>query len=464
MLQSRLTCYVSSHASSRQLRRSPDLMSTTIRRLISLGPAVLKDGGSGLERGTGASFSKVTYAQAAPLVGLHPGKQLRDIGTFEIHRSRIPTHLFRSIVIDMDIMLMQYGAPPQHKTEEARSRFFSPVFNHLVKQFAFMLRNEPETMIDGHIGAQGCIEYFKAFGAVAVLCIEMRLKVGNDDERLKIIAQVIAECDRCNLENSAQGFFLPIHCIFTDGLSYEFFKFERNPNPSFIRGCFPGDPYHLQRGLKVPDYSFMATTLPFILQLRCACETIFDIMLSAYIAGLKAYYIQSEENGRKQGSKIPSLDGWDRALQSADRALAGFREAAVQRKDGDLDSADATVDQALLALQESTGAVPTFYRSELIMKDWDEVEVWKLERVNLTPLAPALFVRVLLFSLYVWFYLSSGLLPMANERLFLGLVSECIDEYARHPKGVTTSGMTAFDADKMSTLHKHEWGRVSHLR
>ncbi|KAM6492127.1 hypothetical protein JOM56_011851 [Amanita muscaria] len=386
MLQSRLTCYVSSHASSRQLvrsmyaqtinmrcwqRRSPDLMSTTIRRLISLGPAVLKDGGSGLERGTGASFSKVTYAQAAPLVGLHPGKELRDIGTFEIHRSRIPTHLFRSIVIDMDIMLMQYGAPPQHKTEEARSRFISP-------QFAFMLRNEPETMIDGHIGAQGCIEYFfKAFGTVAVLCIEMRLKVGNDDERLKIIAQVIAECDRCNLENSAQGFSLPIHCIFTDGLSYEFFKFERNPNPSFIRGCFPGDPGHLQRGLKVPDYSFMATTLPFILQLRCACETIFDIMLSAYIAGLKAYYIQSEENGRKQGSKIPSLDGWDRALQSADRALAGFREAAVQRKDGDLDSADATVDQALLALQESTGAMPTFYRSELIMKDWDEVEVRK---------------------------------------------------------------------------------------
>ncbi|KIL63109.1 hypothetical protein M378DRAFT_80181 [Amanita muscaria Koide BX008] len=87
----------------------------------------------------------------------------------------------------------------------------------------------------------------------------------------------------------------------------------------------------------------MTTTLPFILQLRCACETIFDIMLSAYIAGLKAYY---------QGLKRPSLDGWDRALQSADRALGGFREAEVQRKDGDLDSADATVDQALLALQE----------------------------------------------------------------------------------------------------------------
>ena len=56
-----------------------------------------------------------------------------------------------------------------------------------------MLRNEPETMVDGTQGR--IVHFFKTFGAVAVLCIEMMLKVGNDDERLKIIAQVIAECD-----------------------------------------------------------------------------------------------------------------------------------------------------------------------------------------------------------------------------------------------------------------------------
>ncbi len=49
-------------------------------------------------------------------------------------------------------------------------------------------------MIDGHIGTH--IKYFfKAYGAVAILCIEMELKLGNDEERLKIIAQLIAECD-----------------------------------------------------------------------------------------------------------------------------------------------------------------------------------------------------------------------------------------------------------------------------
>ncbi|KAF8224600.1 hypothetical protein L208DRAFT_1310410, partial [Tricholoma matsutake] len=330
------------------------------------------------EHGIGVSFSKVTYAAVAPLVGLDPLRSLKDIRTFEIHRSRIPTHLFKSIVTDMDVMLMQYGPPPEHLTEEARSRFFSPVFNHLVKQFGFMLRNNPETMIDGRIGMQGRIEYFfQTFGAVAILFIEMKLKVGNDADRLKAIAQVIAECDGCDLNNSSHKFSLPIHCVFTDGWTFEFFKFERNPTPSFIRGCFLGDPKHLRRGLEILNFASMKTSLPFILQLRCACEVIFDVMLSAYITGLKAYYSRSEEQGKKQGSKRPSLDGWERALQSAERALAAFREAEGQREGGDLDSADATVDQALLALQESTGAVSTEYTSDLIMKDWDDVEVRK---------------------------------------------------------------------------------------
>jgi hypothetical protein len=88
-------------------------------------------------------------------------------------------------------------------------------------------------------------------------------------------------------------------------------------------------------------------------------------------------------------------------LQSADRALAAFREAEVQRKDGDLDSADATVDQALLVLQEryinstlicsvinhsllplSIGALPTLYKSMTL----------RLGRHEITPLLAAAFV------------------------------------------------------------------------
>lgn len=157
------------------------------------------------------------------------------------------------------------------------------------------------------------------------------------------------------------GFFPPIHCVLnaTDGRgsNFEFFRFERNPSPSFMRGCFSGDPQYLQYGLKVHNFTLMDTSLPFILRLRWTCETIFDMMLRAYVAGLKAYYNRLQEkaqNWEKQGltsAKKPSLDGWDQALQSAECALAAFREAERLHKDGDLDSADATVDQALLALR-----------------------------------------------------------------------------------------------------------------
>lgn len=73
------------------------------------------------------SFSNVSYAHAAPRVGLNPDLELQDVSTFEVYRSRISTELFRAIIEDMDLMMIQYGPPNVHETEEARSRFFSPV-------------------------------------------------------------------------------------------------------------------------------------------------------------------------------------------------------------------------------------------------------------------------------------------------------------------------------------------------
>jgi hypothetical protein len=67
------------------------------------------------------------YAQVAPHIGLQHWKGLKDIETFKLHHSRIPTNVFKSIVMDIDVMLMQYGLPPEHLMEEARLRFFSPV-------------------------------------------------------------------------------------------------------------------------------------------------------------------------------------------------------------------------------------------------------------------------------------------------------------------------------------------------
>jgi hypothetical protein len=99
-----------------------------------------------------------------------------------------------------------------------------------------------------------------------------------------------------------------------------------------------------------PDPKTTDTALPFILQLRCICETIFDIMLSAYVSALNAYHDRSASTGKHM--KGPSLDGWDQALESAKDALATFRKAGTQRKDGSVDSADLSVLEGLRLLHE----------------------------------------------------------------------------------------------------------------
>jgi hypothetical protein len=73
------------------------------------------------------SFSKVEYEDIADFVGLDSVYQFEDAPTFQLHRSRIPTGLFKRIVEDVNDMVMQYGPPDEHKTEESTSRFFSPV-------------------------------------------------------------------------------------------------------------------------------------------------------------------------------------------------------------------------------------------------------------------------------------------------------------------------------------------------
>jgi hypothetical protein len=75
-------------------------------------------------------------------------------------------------------------------------------------------------------------------------------------------------------------------------------------------------------------------------------------MLSAYISGLEAYDKRSKVKGEKQGSKRPSLDGWDRALESAQDALTMFRKAEDERRGGDVHSANTTVEEALLMLKD----------------------------------------------------------------------------------------------------------------
>lgn len=155
----------------------------------------------------------------------------------------------------------------------------------------------------------------------------------------------------CNRENKSCGFFLPLHCIFFDGSSYEMFKFERNPTPSFLRASFSNDQQH-QRGLPVLEVTTDGSNLPFIQQMRIISEAIFDTFLNAYIASLKAHFNELKETKKTQCSMGLSLDGWGQVCQNAERALEAFRKGEDQRKSGDVDAANSSISEGLFALTE----------------------------------------------------------------------------------------------------------------
>lgn len=133
--------------------------------------------------------------------------------TFEIHRARIPTFLFKEIVEDIDIAMNQYGEPVDHNNVEARSRCLVPVsahiyrilfrcsllyqlFNRTVALFKLTIRNIPESTIPSRMTTKGRVEHhFLVFGGLSFLIIEVKFELGTGEERADAVGQVIAECD-----------------------------------------------------------------------------------------------------------------------------------------------------------------------------------------------------------------------------------------------------------------------------
>jgi hypothetical protein len=61
------------------------------------------------EKGLNINFSTISYHDIARMVGLDPLSAGKDMSTFEIHRARIPTSLFKLIIGDFEIIMNQYG-------------------------------------------------------------------------------------------------------------------------------------------------------------------------------------------------------------------------------------------------------------------------------------------------------------------------------------------------------------------
>ncbi|KAH8984533.1 hypothetical protein EDB86DRAFT_140048 [Lactarius hatsudake] len=170
------------------------------------------------EQGLDVSFSNVEYKDIVPFVGLDHVLRFTDASSFDLRRSRIPTSLFRDIVLDMDVLLIPYGNLEQHSGEETRSRFFAPIVNRLIAQFSSWIRNTSESLMADRVTRTGRVEnYIKIFDvAVSVVLVEVTWKTGDGGERLNAIAQVMAECDACNWNNVKHGFNVPVYGILCD--------------------------------------------------------------------------------------------------------------------------------------------------------------------------------------------------------------------------------------------------------
>jgi len=271
---------------------------------------------------------------------------------------------------------VQYGPPIVHQTEEARSRFLSPIFNRLVVVFDFALRNLPESILEGRITTKGRVEYyFKAFGSLALVFVEFKREIGSPEDRLNAIAQVIAECDAGDRNNEKQGFRVAVHGILCDGTTFEFFRFDGTTKPSS---------FHHGRDTTVPRTQMQlpnlmaATPGSFIDALRPICEFIFDLMMMAYISSLLAWYMRSVRKSNAEWKLRPSLFKWNQAIKSAQEAQAIFRDAETKRQMQHIDEADALAQQAMESLQDSLNAVPIIDRSTFIMSGWDDGRVGRV--------------------------------------------------------------------------------------
>ena len=197
-----------------------------------------------------------------------------------------------------------------HTTEEARSRFLAPVSilpitTRTTEFFLISIRfSIAWWLMNGRITTRGKIEYhFKTFGVITVVFVEIKLKIGSDEERMNVIVQVwrsdipltqnsplipqhTVKPTACDWNNTRFDVSIPIYGILCDGSGFQFFTFDGSTKPyKFSMGVIPGSRFRVAGGLPLVDFS----SEPTARSLRPICETVFNLLLVAYIASLKVF-------------------------------------------------------------------------------------------------------------------------------------------------------------------------------
>jgi hypothetical protein len=158
---------------------------------------------------------------------------------------------------------------------------------------------------------------------------------------LPLISQHAVKPTAYDWNNTRFDISIPIYGILCDGSSFQFFTFDGNTKPyKFSMGVVPGSRFRVAGGLPLFDFSSEPTARAFIHSLRPICETVFNLLLVAYIASLKVF---RDRSASRHGQR-KSLDGWDKALKFAEGALEKSQDAEALRRGNSIVDADATTE------------------------------------------------------------------------------------------------------------------------
>ena len=176
------------------------------------------------------SFSRVKMIELAPYFNLPTGGSPPE--DIPLYKSRLPLPIIKKTCELVQYATYEFGALKRHCNEESRSRYLASLFRVVLSIFHGTIINRPEETIQGQVTANGKIEHvFYAFSNSVIVFVEVKADLGAG--RKGAVAQVIAECDSLDYENSTYGYWCPILGVLSDSTSFQLFVYDSSTREVF---------------------------------------------------------------------------------------------------------------------------------------------------------------------------------------------------------------------------------------
>ena len=176
------------------------------------------------------SFTRVKMVELAPYFNLPTGEY--PPANIPLYKSRLPLPIIMKTCELVQYATFEFGSLMWQRNEESRSRYLASLFRVVLSIFHGTIINRPEEIIQGQVTANGKIEHvFHAFSNSVIVFIEVKADLGSS--RDDAVAQVIAECDSLDFQNSTLGYWSPILGVLSDATSFQLFVYGSSTREVF---------------------------------------------------------------------------------------------------------------------------------------------------------------------------------------------------------------------------------------